>query len=67
MMMSLFRQDPKIALSNASKDISTTHFRKSNMDGEVAFFEGTASGSARYWSRDELRAAVWILMAVEAL
>jgi hypothetical protein len=39
MMMSLSRQDPKIALSNAIKDISTTHFRKSNMDGEVAFFE----------------------------
>jgi len=38
MMMSLMRQDPKIALGSDIKDIATTHFRKGNMDGEVAFF-----------------------------
>ena len=38
MMMSLLRQDPKIALGSDIKDIATTHFRKGNMDGEVAFF-----------------------------
>lgn len=38
MMMSLLRQDPKIALASDIKDIATTHFRKGNMDGEVAFF-----------------------------
>jgi len=38
MMMSLLRQDPKIALGSDIKDIATTHFRKANMDGEVAFF-----------------------------
>ena len=39
MMMSLLRQDPKIPLASDIKDIATTHFRKGNMDGEVAFFE----------------------------
>jgi hypothetical protein len=39
MMMSLLRQDPKIPLGSDIKDIATTHFRKGNMDGEVAFFE----------------------------
>jgi hypothetical protein len=38
MMMSLLRQDPKIALGSDVKDIATTHFRKGNMDGEVAYF-----------------------------
>jgi len=38
MMMSLLRQDPKIALGSDIKDIATTHFRKGNMDGEVAYF-----------------------------
>jgi Protein of unknown function (DUF2891) len=37
MMMSLLRQDPKIALGSDIKDIATTHFRKGNMDGEMAF------------------------------
>ena len=39
MMMSLLRQDPNIQLASDIKDIATTHFRKSNMDGEVMFFE----------------------------
>jgi hypothetical protein len=38
MLMSLLRQDPKITLGSDIKDIATTHFRKSNIDGEVAFF-----------------------------
>lgn len=37
-MMSLLFQDPKILLEGDIKDIATTHFRKSNMDGEYAFF-----------------------------
>jgi hypothetical protein len=36
--MSLMRQDPKIPLATDIKDIATTHFRKGNIDGEVAFF-----------------------------
>jgi hypothetical protein len=36
--MSLFIQDPKIPLAGDIKDIATTHFRKSNMDGEYFFF-----------------------------
>ncbi len=39
MTLSLLHQDPKIQLASDIKDIATTHFRKSNMDGEVAFFE----------------------------
>lgn len=38
MIMSLLRQDPKIALASDIKDIATTHFRKPNVDGEYAFF-----------------------------
>jgi len=38
MMMSLLKQDSKITLASDIKDIATTHFRKSNMDGEYAFF-----------------------------
>ncbi len=37
-MMSLLIQDPKILIEGDIKDIATTHFRKSNMDGEYAFF-----------------------------
>jgi hypothetical protein len=37
-LMSLFIQDPKIPLAGDVKDIATTHFRKSNMDGEYFFF-----------------------------
>jgi Protein of unknown function (DUF2891) len=38
MMMSTLKQDPKISLASDIKDIATTHFRKSNMDGELEFF-----------------------------
>jgi hypothetical protein len=38
MMMSLLRQDPKLPLASDIKDIATTHFRKTNMDGEYAFY-----------------------------
>jgi hypothetical protein len=37
-LMSLLRQDPKTGVASGIKDIATTHFRKSNMDGEYAFF-----------------------------
>jgi hypothetical protein len=37
-MMTLMRQDAKISLASDIKDIATTHFRKTNVDGEVAFF-----------------------------
>ncbi len=45
MMMSLLRQDPTIALGSDIKDIATTHFRKGNMDGEVAFFSAPRPAS----------------------
>ncbi len=38
MMMSLQKEEPKIRLASDIKDIATTHFRKTNMDGEYAFF-----------------------------
>jgi len=38
MMMSTLNQNPKITLASDMKDIATTHFRKSNIDGELAFF-----------------------------
>lgn len=48
MMASILRQEPKITLASDIKDVLTTHFRKSNTDGEVAFFThepGPAVGS----------------------
>jgi hypothetical protein len=38
MMMSTLNQDPKISLNTTIKDIATTHFKKTNTDGEMAFF-----------------------------
>ena len=38
MLLSLLKQDPKIGLASDIKDIDTTHFKKTNMDGEFAFF-----------------------------
>jgi hypothetical protein len=38
MIMSTLKQNPKITLASDIKDIATTHFRKSNIDGELAFF-----------------------------
>ncbi len=38
MMMSILGQNPKIRLASDIKDIATTHFRKTNMDGEFDFF-----------------------------
>jgi hypothetical protein len=53
MMMSLMKQNPKMPLDSDIKDIATTHFRKSNMDGEVAFFNqpkptGAAAGGGNF-------------------
>ena len=38
MLMSTLKQNPKISLASDIKDIATTHFRKTNIDGEVAYF-----------------------------
>jgi hypothetical protein len=35
---SILKQDPKITLASDIKDIDTTHFRKTNVDGEIAYF-----------------------------
>jgi hypothetical protein len=36
--MSIWKQDPKITLATDIKDIATTHFRPSNVQGEYNFF-----------------------------
>lgn len=46
MMMSLLKQDPKIPLASDIRDIATTHFRKSNMDGEYSFFNAPRPSAA---------------------
>lgn len=38
MEMATLRLNPKISLASDIKDIATTHFRKTNIDGEVEFF-----------------------------
>src|ERR1700751_5495695 len=38
-LMSLRKQDPKISVASAIKDIATNHFKKTNMDGEKALFK----------------------------
>jgi hypothetical protein len=40
MLMATLREEPKISLASDIKDIATTHFRKANIDGEYAFFNG---------------------------
>jgi len=46
MLMSLLKQDPKIAVASDIKDIAATHFRKTNTDGEYAFFTAPAPPGA---------------------
>lgn len=38
MLTSILKQDPKISVASDIKDIANTHFRKTNIDGEVAYF-----------------------------
>jgi hypothetical protein len=38
MAMSTLARDPKISLASDIKDIATTHFKKTNLDGEFEFF-----------------------------
>ena len=47
-LMSLMKQDPKISVASDIKDIATTHFKKSNMDGELAFFNGQRGPQANF-------------------
>jgi hypothetical protein len=37
-LISLMKQDPKISVASDIKDIATNHFKKTNVDGELAFF-----------------------------
>lgn len=45
LMMSIQKQDRKISLASDIKDISTTHFRRSNMDSEVGYFTKSSESS----------------------
>jgi hypothetical protein len=47
-LMSLMKQDPKISVASDIKDIATTHFRKPNMDGELAFFNDQKGPAANF-------------------
>jgi len=47
-LMSLMKQDPKISLASDIKDIATTHFKKPNMDGELAFFNAQRGPEANF-------------------
>ena len=47
-LMSLMKQDPKISVASDIKDISTTHFKKPNMDGELAFFNDQKGPDANF-------------------
>ncbi len=40
MLMSLYNQDPKIGVVSDIKDVATNHFKRSNTEGEYAFFNG---------------------------
>ena len=48
MLLSLMKQDPKIGVASDIKDVSTTHFKKANLDGEYNFFNGLKGQSANY-------------------
>ena len=47
-LMSLLKQDPKISVASDIKDIATTHFKKPNMDGELAFFNAQRGPEANF-------------------
>jgi hypothetical protein len=47
-LVSLLKQDPKISVASDIKDIATTHFRKANIDGELAFFNGEKGPQANF-------------------
>ena len=47
-LMSLRKQDPKISLGSAIKDIATNHFKKTNVDGELAFFNEQKGPDANF-------------------
>jgi hypothetical protein len=47
-LMSLMKQYPKISLASEIKDIATTHFKKPNMDGELAFFNAQRGPEANF-------------------
>lgn len=47
-LMSLKKQDSKISVASDIKDISTTHFKKPNMDGELAFFNAQRGPEANF-------------------
>lgn len=47
-LMSLRKQDPKISVASAIKDIATNHFKKTNMDGELAFFNEQKGPDANF-------------------
>jgi hypothetical protein len=47
-LMSLRKQDPKISVASDIKDIATNHFKKPNMDGEIAFFNAQHGPEANF-------------------
>jgi hypothetical protein len=47
-LMSLMKQDAKISVASDIKDIATTHFKKPNTDGELAFFNGQRGPEANF-------------------
>jgi hypothetical protein len=47
-LMSLMKQDSKISVASDIKDIATTHFRKPNIDGELAFFNAQRGPEANF-------------------
>jgi hypothetical protein len=51
-LITLFQENPKIPVGTDIKDIATNHFKKTNIDGEVAFFSAPPTvgptGSSRF-------------------
>jgi hypothetical protein len=48
MLVSLIKQDPSITLGSDIKDLTTNHFKKTNMDGEYAFFNDLKGPAAEF-------------------
>lgn len=48
MLLSLLKQDPKLGVASDIKDIDTNHFKKTNMDGEFAFFNDLKGQSQNF-------------------
>ena len=58
MLVSLLKQDPKITLGSDIKDLTTNHFKQTNLEGELNFFNGLKGEAVNF---ERPYGYVWLL------